>query len=154
MSDPLNQHLGHVDVLNLTVSLCLCYTICIALVRLWIRRGAFGIDDVVVLVATAVTLSHTGTSYIALADGLGKPWNRHQDRQGSGELERCMCIAIYPRFKTMLSSLQTLIAGVVTFITALYISNFGAPPFLAALPRTQPRFLAAMLAVRWWQPSA
>lgn len=28
----------------------------------------------VVLVATVVTLSHTGSSYAALADGLGKAW--------------------------------------------------------------------------------
>ena len=69
-----HQHVGHVDAVNLTVSLCLCYTICIALVRLWLRRGAFGVDDLVVLVATVVTLSHTGSSYAALADGLGKPW--------------------------------------------------------------------------------
>jgi len=74
MSDLPNHHVGHVDALNLTVSLCLCYTICIALVRLWIRRGAFGVDDLVVLVATVVTLGHTGSSYAALADGMGKPW--------------------------------------------------------------------------------
>lgn len=73
MSDTASQHIGYVDALNLTVSLCLCYTLCIALVRLWIRRGAFGIDDLIVLFATLVTLGHTGTSYAALAYGLGKP---------------------------------------------------------------------------------
>jgi hypothetical protein len=74
-TDTLSQHTGHVDALNLTVSLCLCYTLCIALTRLWIRRGAFGLDDVVVLIATLVTLGHTGTSYAALAYGLGEPWS-------------------------------------------------------------------------------
>lgn len=73
MSDTASQHIGHIDTLNLTVSLYLCYTLCIALVRLWIRRGAFGVDDLVVLFATLVTLGHTGTSYAAMAYGLGKP---------------------------------------------------------------------------------
>lgn len=70
-----SHHTGHVDAVNLTVSLCLCYTLCIALVRLWIRRGAFGIDDLVVSVATLFTLGHTGSSYAALAEGLGKSWD-------------------------------------------------------------------------------
>jgi len=74
MSDTLNKHLGYVDAATLTVSLCLTYTICVACVRIWIRRGAFGIDDVVVLLATIITLGHTGSSYVALTDGLGKPW--------------------------------------------------------------------------------
>lgn len=94
MSDSPDQHphVGHVDAVNLTVSLCLCYTICIALVRLWIRRGAFGVDDLVVLVATVVTLSHTGSSYAALADGLGKPWI---DIKASKDLAKlnAVCIA-------------------------------------------------------------
>jgi len=98
MSDSPNQHqhVGHVDAVNLTVSLCLCYTICIALVRLWIRRGAFGVDDLVVLVATVVTLSHTGSSYAALADGLGKPWI---DIKASKDLAKlnavCIVVALY-----------------------------------------------------------
>ena len=91
MPDPTNQHIGHVDALNLTVSLCLCYTICIALVRLWIRRGAFGVDDLVILVATFVTLSHTGTSYAALANGLGKPWT---DIKASKDLTNLNAVCI------------------------------------------------------------
>lgn len=76
-----SHHIGHIDAVNLTVSLCLCYTLCIALVRLWIRRGAYGIDDLVVLVATLFTLGHTGSSYAALADGLGKPWDALEESQ-------------------------------------------------------------------------
>ena len=92
MSDSPNQHhVGHVDAVNLTVSLCLCYTICIALVRLWIRRGAFGVDDLIVLVATVVTLSHTGSSYAALADGLGKPWI---DIKASKDLAKLNAVSI------------------------------------------------------------
>lgn len=41
-----------VDVLKITVSLCLTYTLCIAFLRVWIRRNIFGIDDYVALVAT------------------------------------------------------------------------------------------------------
>lgn len=85
MSFTPHQRIGHVDATNLTVSLCLCYTLLIALVRLWIRRGAFGVDDLVVLVATIVTLSHTGSSYAALADGLGKPW---VDLEGGKDLAK------------------------------------------------------------------
>lgn len=70
---------GYVRALNLTVSLCLTYTLCIACVRIWIRKGVFGIDDLIVLVATVATLGHTGSSYTALADGLGKPWRHLQD---------------------------------------------------------------------------
>ena len=98
MSDSPNQHhVGHVDSVNLTVSLCLCYTICIALVRLWIRRGAFGVEDLVVLVATVVTLSHTGSSYAALADGLGKPWI---DIKASKDLAKlnAVCIVFFNLF--------------------------------------------------------
>ena len=65
---------GYVSALNLTVSLCLTYTLCIAGVRVRIRKGVFGVDDLVVLFATIATLGHTGSSYAALADGLGKPW--------------------------------------------------------------------------------
>ena len=93
MSDEASQHIGHVDALNLTVSLCLCYTLCIALVRLWIRRGAFGIDDLVVLFATLVTLGHTGSSYAALANGLGKPRGDIQDNGTAAELN---AVRIFP----------------------------------------------------------
>lgn len=86
MSDTASQHIGHVDALNLTVSLCLCYTLCIALVRLWIRRGAFGVDDLVIVLATLVTLGHTGSSYAALANGLGKPWKTVQAEGSVAEL--------------------------------------------------------------------
>jgi len=104
MSDPPSSHIGHVDALNLTVSLCLCYTICIALVRLWIRRGAFGIDDLVVLVATVVTLSHTGTSYAALADGIGKPWIDIKANKDLAKLNAVCLHRSYPWLKTTLTS--------------------------------------------------
>jgi hypothetical protein len=86
MSDSPSHHIGHVDALNLTVSLCLCYTLCIALVRLWIRRGAFGVDDLVVLAATLVTLGHTGSSYAGLAAGLGRSWIDIKESQDLAKL--------------------------------------------------------------------
>lgn len=85
---------GSVEGLNLVISLCLTYTLCIVLVRLWIRRGAFGsymtpfriswltssgYDDIVVYVATLFTLGHTATDYVALVEGLGKPWQEISD---------------------------------------------------------------------------
>lgn len=92
--DTPSKQYGHVDVVNLTVSLCLCYTLCIALVRLWIRRGAFGVDDLVVLFATLVTLGHTGSSYAALAKGLGKPWNDIADDPELNDLD-AVCVDYY-----------------------------------------------------------
>jgi hypothetical protein len=74
-TDTPRQYMGHVDALNLTVSLCLCYTLYIALTRLRIRRGAFRVDDLVVLAATLVTHGHTGSRYAALALESGKLWS-------------------------------------------------------------------------------
>jgi len=68
------QREGYQNVVNLVVSLCLTYTLCIACVRVWIRKSAYGLDDVVVAVATLVTLSSTASSYAALAEGFGLPW--------------------------------------------------------------------------------
>jgi hypothetical protein len=136
-----SQHIGHVDALNLTVSLCLCYTICIALVRLWIRRGAFGVDDLVVLVTTVVTLSHTGTIYAALADGMGKPW---MDIKASKDLAALNTVCMHPSIhdpRTMLTIPQASIAGVVTFIIALYTSKIGVLAFLSRITKNRTQVL-------------
>ena len=69
------HHRGYQDTLNLTISLCLTYTLCIACVRIWIRKGAFGSDDLVIAVATVLTLCHSAASYAALAAGVGIPWS-------------------------------------------------------------------------------
>lgn len=88
MADTGSEHSGNTQGLNLAISLCLTYTLCIVLVRLWIRKGAFGTcfgfglalantagyDDLVVLVTTIFSLGHTAADYVALSDGLGKPW--------------------------------------------------------------------------------
>ena len=99
-----SQHIGHVDALNLTVSLYLYYTLCIALTRFWIRRGAFGFDDVVVLTATLVTLGHTGTSYAALSYGLGNSWSEISE---SGKLPELNTVGLDHATKTRLQMLTT-----------------------------------------------
>ena len=68
------RHLGFSDSVNLTVSLCLTYVLCVSGIRLWIRKGAFGVDDIVTAIATFIFFGHTAADYVALANGLGKPW--------------------------------------------------------------------------------
>ena len=45
-------HVGYVHGLQLTLGLCLCYTLCIACLRSYIRWRAYGRDDAVVLLST------------------------------------------------------------------------------------------------------
>jgi hypothetical protein len=71
-------HQGLEDAVNLTISICLCYTLCIACVRAWIRRQALGVDDAVIAFATLVTLSNSASSYIAVANGLSSSWDSLQ----------------------------------------------------------------------------
>lgn len=51
------QHVGNVDGLSMTLSLCLCYTLCFACLRVYIRWRAYGPDDLVVLLSTVRCLS-------------------------------------------------------------------------------------------------
>ena len=69
------QSLGYKDGVNLAISLCLTYTLCLSCVRAYIRKGAYGIDDSVIAVATVISFGHIGADYAALANGLGTPWN-------------------------------------------------------------------------------
>ena len=80
------QHIGYQDTLNLTISLCLIYTLCVACVRIWIRKGSFGADDLVIAVATILTLCHSAASYAALAAGLGIPWSNLSRSDDSSSL--------------------------------------------------------------------
>lgn len=70
------QREGYANSLLFTVSLCCVFTICVALLRLWIRRSAYGRDDAVVGAATILALGHMGSSYASISFGLGKPWSR------------------------------------------------------------------------------
>ncbi|KAK5131889.1 hypothetical protein LTR08_000477 [Meristemomyces frigidus] len=111
------QHVGYQDSLNLTISLCLTYTLCIACVRIWIRKGAFGADDLVIAAATILTLCHSAASYAALASGLGTPWS---SLAKTGDLR---------------SLDDASIAGVVTFIVALYVSKCAMLSFLTRITK-------------------
>jgi hypothetical protein len=84
------RHPGYVDALTLAVSLCLTYTLCIACVRIWIRKGQFGYDDLIVFVATITTLGHTGSSYVGIANGLGRSW---PDMQEEYHLEKLNAVS-------------------------------------------------------------
>lgn len=69
------QREGYENAVTYTISLCLVFTICVGLVRLWIRRNAYGRDDIVIGLATLVSFGFTGASYAAVASGLGKTWS-------------------------------------------------------------------------------
>ncbi|KAK5127064.1 hypothetical protein LTR85_008423 [Meristemomyces frigidus] len=114
----MSQHVGLAATTNLTISLCLTYTLCIACVRIWIRKGAFGADDLVIAVATIFTLGHSAASYAALAQGLGIPWSTIEQDYSIPALNGAS------------------VAGVVTFIVALYISKCAMLSFLSRITKT------------------
>lgn len=68
------QRDGYVNSVEYVVSLALVFTICIGLLRLWIRKSAYGRDDVVIAVATLVAFGHIASVYASISYGLGKPW--------------------------------------------------------------------------------
>ncbi|WPG98161.1 Hypothetical protein R9X50_00094700 [Acrodontium crateriforme] len=111
----LPQHTGFQDGLNLTISLCLVYTLCIAGLRAWIRRKAYGVDDFVIAAATLVTLAHTACDYVALSQGLGLPWTTLTQDIDMHRLN------------------EATIPGVITFIIALYLSKCAMLSFLARI---------------------
>jgi hypothetical protein len=75
MAEPHKSRLGFEDTLNFTNSLCVAYTLCSAVLRGWIRRDIYGVDDVVVAAATLTTMGFFATNYVALNYGAGKPWD-------------------------------------------------------------------------------
>jgi hypothetical protein len=103
--------LGFEDTLNFTNTLCVAYTLCSAILRAWIRRGIYGIDDVVIAVATCSTLGFFAANYVALENGAGKPWNSidHQ--------------------------VKASIASVLTFTISLYLSKSSVVAFLLRLTK-------------------
>ena len=74
MSGTQTHRIGYEDSFNLTTSLCLTYVLIVAIIRAWVRRGAYGEDDFVLLGAVIVSLGHFAANYLALDFGLGKPW--------------------------------------------------------------------------------
>lgn len=75
------RHSGNVAGLRLTMGICLCYTLCVACLRGYIRWPVLGRDDTVVLVATLVFLAFVGVSYALAAAGLGRPIDQLDLRQ-------------------------------------------------------------------------
>ena len=66
---------GYENSTAYAISLALIFTICVALLRVWIRRSAYGRDDVVVAAATLLSFGHTAATYTAISGGLGRPWS-------------------------------------------------------------------------------
>lgn len=55
MSDPTDhvaRHEGYSKGLELALSICVCYTLCVLSLRLYVRWRAFGVDDLVVSLST------------------------------------------------------------------------------------------------------
>lgn len=74
MAEVRKGRLGYEDTLNFVNSLCLTYILCSAVLRGWIRRGIYGLDDTMVAFATVLSLAFSASVYVALAHGAGKPW--------------------------------------------------------------------------------
>ncbi|KAK4506975.1 hypothetical protein PRZ48_000709 [Zasmidium cellare] len=112
------QREGYENWLLFVISLSLVFTICIALLRLWIRKSAYGVDDVVIGAATLVSLGHTGADYAAMSYGLGKTWRSILEQ---GDLARLN---------------EASIAGIVLFFVALYLSKCAMLSFLTRITKT------------------
>ena len=75
MAEPHNHDVGYKDSLTLTTSICLTYTLCVTILRAWIRRSNYGLDDVVIAIATLICLGHFACNYVAIKYGAGAPWS-------------------------------------------------------------------------------
>lgn len=51
-TDHVAHHVGYSKGLELTLSICACYTLCVLSLRLYIRWKAFSIDDFLVSFST------------------------------------------------------------------------------------------------------
>jgi len=79
MAEAHKGRVGFEDTFNFTNSLCVAYTLCSAILRGWIRRDIYGIDDVVIAAATLTTLGFFAANYVALEHSAGKPWSYIED---------------------------------------------------------------------------
>jgi hypothetical protein len=133
------RHLGFSDSVNFTISLCLTYTLCISCVRIWIRKGAFGVDDIVIAIATLVSFGHTAADYVALANGLGTPWAHIVNEENLSSLNAVICTSqryIPHQSADILTPHQASIAGIVTYIISLYLSKCAMISFLGRITKT------------------
>ncbi|CAK4031654.1 Hypothetical predicted protein [Lecanosticta acicola] len=116
---------GYENATAYVVSLCLVFTICVALLRLWIRKSAYGRDDAVIGAATLLSFGHTAASYAALKFGLGKRWVAVEDG-ASADLDKLD---------------QASLAGIILFFAALYLSKCAMLAFLRRITKTRSQVL-------------
>ncbi|XPS76431.1 hypothetical protein M3J07_008480 [Ascochyta lentis] len=67
--------------LQLALSICLCYTLCVLSLRLYVRWKAFGNDDFAILLSTILALVFFGCNYASNAAGLGLPMSTFSSQQ-------------------------------------------------------------------------
>ncbi|GIZ40553.1 hypothetical protein CKM354_000388700 [Cercospora kikuchii] len=106
---------GYQNAVSFTISICLVFTICVAIIRLWIRRHAYGSDDAIIAAATITSLGQIGASYVSYAKGLGKPWTR---------------IAVQDDLRNLN---QASVASLVLFLITLYLSKIAMIAFLSRI---------------------
>ncbi|KAM3418599.1 hypothetical protein BST61_g4576 [Cercospora zeina] len=109
---------GYQNAVGFTISLCLVFTSCVAIIRSWIRRHAYGSDDAIIGAATVTSLGHIGASYTSYAKGLGKPWSR---------------IAVQDDLRSLN---QASVASLVLFLITLYLSKVAMVAFLIRITKT------------------
>ena len=109
------SHLVHhqISALEVVVTLCLTYTLCIFFLRLWMRRRLYGVDDLIALVATVSSFYIPGRALPAHVR----------------DLALCFCVLRLTTFSQVLS-----IAQFATQYVALS-NGLGRPsPYLATSP--------------------
>ena len=62
--------------LKFGMGLCLAYTIGVSCVRGWLRRGAYGTDDILTFIAVLFSFGLAAAYIVALSNGLGMPWTK------------------------------------------------------------------------------
>ncbi|USW48102.1 hypothetical protein Slin15195_G014210 [Septoria linicola] len=108
---------GYQNAVSFTISLCMVFTICVAIIRFWIRKHAYGVDDAIIGAATIISLGQLGASYASYAAGLGKPWSRIADEHNLQMLH------------------EASVASLVLFFIALYLSKCAMISFLIRITK-------------------
>lgn len=101
MAEELVLRAGSEKSLELLTSLCLTYVLCSAVLRCWVRRVLYGIDDAVIAAATTVCVGHFATGYVMLAYGAGKPWHYMRTESDLRVLDNVCSLVIYPLLRTV-----------------------------------------------------
>ncbi|KAG9196088.1 hypothetical protein G6011_01209 [Alternaria panax] len=107
---------GHAASLKFTIGLCICYTLCVACLRGFIRRGAYSIDDFFVLLSGILALGFFGIVFASISAGLGRPMTE-----------------LYPNSAAIDKLNNCTIAGSILWMTSLCVSKVA---IIAMLLRT------------------